>query len=171
MNFLNGRCWFWWKMVFVKTLIHLKTPSPLFWVQFIEPWEGCPTAILSLSIGMYILFILCLYMHCLILVINYVYVSANCSMGKGNSAILFYICLRWKRKCVLTGKARGRGKSNTAKLIVKTYSGFNRLDADQGDQLIEQLRRCGASIPLLSGREGLCYHFFEISSASCYVQA
>ena len=62
-------------------------------------------------------------------------------------------------------------KNNKTKLIVKTYSGFNRLDADQGDQLIERLRRCGASIPLLSGREGLCYHFFEISSASCYVQA
>ena len=62
-------------------------------------------------------------------------------------------------------------KAIKTKLIVKTYSGFNRLDADQGDQLIERLRRCGASIPLLSGREGLCYHFFEISSASCYVQA
>ena len=158
-------------MEFVKTLIHLKTPSPLFWVQFTEPWESYPTAILSLSIGMYIHFF-CAYI-CIVSysLSNYVYVSANCSMGKGNSAILFYICLRWKRKCVLKGKARGRGKSNKAKLIVKTYSGFNRLDADQGDQLIERLRRCGASIPLLSGREGLCYHFFEISSASCYVQA
>ena len=65
----------------------------------------------------------------------------------------------------------GEEEKAISKLIVKTYSGFNRLDADQGDQLIERLRRCGASIPLLSGREGLCYHFFEILSASCYVQA
>ena len=58
-------------------------------------------------------------------------------------------------------KAKQMKKENhKTKLIVKTYSGFNRLDADQGDQLIERLRRCGASIPLLSGREGLCYHFF-----------
>ena len=62
-------------------------------------------------------------------------------------------------------------KAIKTKLIVKTYSGFNRLDADQGDQLIERLRRCGASILLLCCREGLCYRFFELSSASCYEQA
>ena len=68
----------------------------------------------------------------------------------------------------LQGKANEKRKT---KLIVKTYSGFNRLDADQGDQLIERLRRCGASILLLCSREGLCYRFFELSSASCYQQA
>ena len=76
-----------------------------------------------------------------------------------------------RKECVLKGKARGRGKSNKTKLIVKTYSGFNRLDADQWDQLVERLRWCGDSILLSCCREGLCYRFFELSSASCYVQA
>ena len=55
--------------------------------------------------------------------------------------------------------------------IVKTYSGFNWLDADQWDQLIEWLRWCGDFILLSCCREGLCYRFFEISLASCYLQA
>ena len=63
-------------------------------------------------------------------------------------------------------------KENSKQIkIVKIYSGFNRLDADHWDQLIERLRRCGASILLSYCREGLCYRFFELSSASCYVQA
>ena len=55
--------------------------------------------------------------------------------------------------------------------IVKTYSGFNRLDADQLDRLVEQLRWCGGSILLSCCREGLCYPFFEYSWAPCCVQA
>ena len=158
MNFLNERYWFQWKIVFVKTLIHLKTPSPLFWVQFIEPWEGYPTAVLSLSIGMYIIYSLStVYMHCLILVINLCICIGRLFHWGGKFCYAFYI---W-----------GREKATKQKLIVKTNSGFNQLDADQGDQLIERLRRCGASIPLLCCREDLCFSFFEISSASCYVQA
>ena len=167
MNFLKGRYCFQWKMGFVKTLIHLKTPPPRFWVQFIEPWEGYPTAILSLSIGMYIYLFhvyICIVSYSLY---NYVCVSADCSIGKGNSAILLHF-ITLRKECVFVRQSKWKRKT---KLIVKTYSGFNRLDADQGDQLIEQLRRCGASIPLLCCREGLCCCFFELSSASCWEQA
>ena len=40
----------------------------------------------------------------------------------------------------MQGKANEKRKT---KLIVKTYSGFNQLDADQEDQLIERLCRYG----------------------------
>ena len=79
--------------------------------------------------------------------------SADYSIGKGNSAILLHFNVE-KRMCVCKAKQMKK-ENNKTKLIVKTYSGFNRLDADQGDQLIERLRRCGASIPLLSGRGAL----------------
>ena len=44
---------------------------------------------------------------------------------------------------------------------MKTYSGFIWLDADQGDQLIEWLCLCGASILLSGSREGLCFRSFS----------
>ena len=86
-------------------------------------------------------------------------------MEKGNSAVLLPLFML-RKECACKAKQGEEGKAIKTKLIVKTYSGFNRLDDDQGDQLIERLRRCGASIPLLCSREGLCNHFFEISSLS-----
>ena len=154
MKILNGRYCFQWKMGFVETLVHLKTP-PLSLLSSVHRALGGLSYSNIVPVNRYVyLFILCLYMHCLILVISYVYVSADCSIEKGNSAIFLHLFTM--------------RKSNETKLFVKTYSGSNQLDADQGDQLIERLRRCGASILLLCCREGLCYCFFELSSASCY---
>ena len=55
--------------------------------------------------------------------------------------------------------------------LLKPIQVFNRLDAEQLDQLVEQLRWCLGSILLSCCREGLCYRFLEFSSASCCVQA
>ena len=85
----------------------------------------------------------------------------------GKEILLYFFTFVYVKRENVFQKTK-QGEEEKAKLIVKTYSGFNWLDADQGDQLIERLRRCGASILLLCCREGLCYHFFELSSASCY---
>ena len=89
--------------------------------------------------------------------------SADCSIEKGNFTILLHFYVE-KGMCFCKTKQMKKAKQ----IIVTTRSGFNWLDADQGDQLIEQLRRCGASILLLGSREGLCFCLFELSSASCY---
>ena len=51
---VKAKTYFGWEMGFSETLGHLKNPLPPLLSQFTEPTKAAHTAILSLSIGMYI---------------------------------------------------------------------------------------------------------------------
>ena len=76
------------------------------------------------------LFILCLYMHCLLLIIKLCTCISRLFHGERKFCYTFYICLRWEKN--VFWKARQVEKEKAIKKIVKTYSGFNQLNADQG---------------------------------------
>ena len=70
----------WWKMGFWKPWVTLKTPFLPLLNQFTEPCEGCPTAIYSLSIGMYSTVNYSMPIYALFYnpyIIIYIYVSAD----------------------------------------------------------------------------------------------
>ena len=58
-----------WKMGFMETLIHLKTPSPPFLRPVHRALGGLSYSNIVLVNRYVYLIILCLYMHCLIIVI------------------------------------------------------------------------------------------------------
>ena len=170
MKILNGRCCVSVGSGIHGNPIHLKTP-PLSLLSSVHRALGGLSYSNIVPVNRYVyLFIPCLYMHCLILVIKLCICVSWLFHWERKFCYTFAFYYVEKRMRFCKAK-QVKKKNNNTKLIVKTYSGFNRLDADQWDQLIERLHWCGDSILLSCCREGFCYRFFEISSASCYVQA
>ena len=91
MNFLSGRYCLWWKMGFVKTLIHLKTPFPSLLNSVHRALGGLSYSNI-VPVNRYVyLFIPGLYMlsHTRYKLCT-VYVSVDCSIG---GEILLYFCI------------------------------------------------------------------------------
>ena len=103
MNFLNERYCFQWKMGFMTTLIHLKTP-PLSLLSSVHRALGGLSYSNIVPVNLYVyLFIPCLYMHCLILVVKLCICISRLFHWKGNYAILLHFCGE-KRMCVCKAK-------------------------------------------------------------------
>ena len=92
-----------WKMGFVETLIHLKTPSPPILRPVHRALGGLSYSNI-VPVNRYVyLFIPCLYMHCLILVIKLCICISRLFHWKGNSAILLHFYVE-KRMCFCKAK-------------------------------------------------------------------
>ena len=115
----------WQKMGFVETLIHLKTPSlPL--LSSVHRALGGLSYSNIVPVNRYVyLIILCLYVICIVShsLYKHVYVSADCSIEKGNSAILLHL-IELKKGCILQGKKQMEKETLNKIKIVKNLFRF-----------------------------------------------
>ena len=127
MNFLNERYCFQWKMVFVKTLSHLK-PRPLpseFSSQspgraILHQYCPCQSACIFIySVSMYMHCLILVDMHCLILVVKIMYMYQPTVPMEGKICYTFlHFCVE-KRMCFCETKPMKRKLCHVSR---KTYA-------------------------------------------------